>query len=62
MFDRERDPIVQLRAMLALNAVGAADPAFLRMQLKHPDEHIRASAIRLLTDDGFLAGRLVRRP
>lgn len=44
------EPVIQLRALWALHALGAAEEWFLRAQLWHPDEHIRVWAIRLLSD------------
>lgn len=40
----------KLRALSTLYAIGAADPPFLRAQLQHENEHVRAWAVRLLTD------------
>ncbi|MEZ5324564.1 MAG: GDSL-type esterase/lipase family protein [Verrucomicrobiales bacterium] len=51
MFAESSDPVVALRALWALHAVGAADAAFLRTQLRHSNEYVRAWAIRLLLDD-----------
>lgn len=50
MFARQTNSVMQLRAMWALYTIGAADEDFLRAQLRHPDEHVRTWAIRLLTD------------
>jgi putative membrane-bound dehydrogenase-like protein len=50
LFKQQTDPVQQLRAMCSLYAIGAADEQFLRMQLHHPNEHIRAWAIRFLSD------------
>jgi len=41
----------RLRALWALNEIGAATPEVLRPLLDDEDEHIRCWAIRLLTDD-----------
>lgn len=41
---------LKLRYLWALQASGHADPAFLREQLRDGNEHVRAWAIRLLTD------------
>lgn len=49
-FEKSGDVTQQLRALWTLHAIGAAEPAFLRPLLKHPDEHLRVWAIRLLTD------------
>ena len=50
MFARQSDGVMKLRALWSLYAIGAADEDFLRAQLRHPDEHVRTWAIRLLTD------------
>lgn len=44
------DPRAQLRLMWCLNVTGGADSAWLREQISHPSEHVRAWAIRLLAD------------
>ncbi len=58
MVEQGGDPLLSLRALLTLHATGAADGDFLRSQLRHPDEHMRTWAIRLLSDawpiDGIL--------
>jgi putative membrane-bound dehydrogenase-like protein len=50
LFNQEADVTRQLRALWALHAIGAADAEWLLTHLSHPEEHIRAWAIRLLTD------------
>nr|MDQ3621810.1 cytochrome C [Verrucomicrobiota bacterium] len=50
LFERDNDPVVKLRALWSLYVIGAADGKFLQAQLRHQNEHIRAWAIRLLTD------------
>lgn len=50
IFAQSHDPVIRLRALWMLHAIGAADERFLRAQLNHPNEHVRAWAIRLLTD------------
>ena len=50
MFRRESDVALRLRALWTLHAIGAADATFLRLQLRQPNEHLRAWALRLLTD------------
>jgi len=62
MFVEQDDPVVKLRALWSLNAVGAADRKFLEAQLAHPNEHVRAWAIRLLTDSWPLDTVLSKRP
>ena len=54
----DRDPIMRLRALLSLKVIGAADEALLRTQLRDNNEHLRAWAIRMLTDDWLLDGPL----
>ena len=50
------DPVVACRAVLTLHASGGCDQAFLRGLLSHPDEHLRAWGVRLLTDDWPIDG------
>ncbi len=50
MFARDGDGVLQLRALWTLYGIGAADTEFLTAQLRHPNEHVRAWAVRLLTD------------
>ena len=45
-----QNPVVSYRALMMLHVAGAADANYLRRQLSHPNEHLRAWAIRLLTD------------
>jgi putative membrane-bound dehydrogenase-like protein len=49
-FEEEPDVSRKLRALWALHAIGAADSGWLLTLLDDPNEHIRAWAIRLLTD------------
>jgi putative membrane-bound dehydrogenase-like protein len=62
LFEKPNDVVVQLRALWSLYDIGAADEAFLRAQLLHPNEHVRAWAIRLLTDAWPLDTVMSRRP
>ena len=39
-----------VQTLLTMHVIGAADARFLREQLRHPSEHVRAWAIRLLTE------------
>jgi putative membrane-bound dehydrogenase-like protein len=55
-FDDAPSTSLKLRYLWTLNAIDAADTSFLREQLRHSDEHIRAWAIRLLTDSWPLDG------
>ncbi len=50
LFDTQPDAVIKLRALWSLNAIGGADDAFLRQQLRHADEHVRTWAVRLLSD------------
>ena len=50
------DPVVACRAVLTLHASGGCDQTFLRGLLSHPDEHLRAWGVRLLTDDWPIDG------
>ncbi len=69
LFSQAKNPVHQLRALWSLYTLGATDEAFLLAQLRHPDEHVRAWAVRLLTDKlpldtvmsdpGFDSGRSV---
>jgi putative membrane-bound dehydrogenase-like protein len=62
LFKNQGDVVVKLRALWTLYAVGAADEAFLRAQLRHSDEHVRAWAVRLLSDSWPLDTTLSQRP
>jgi putative heme-binding domain-containing protein len=50
LFDGQPDNAVKLRALWTLSAISATNDAFLRAQLRHPDEHVRTWAVRLLSD------------
>jgi len=50
LFEKQGDVVVKLRAFWSLYTIGAIDEAFLRTQLRHPNEHVRTWAIRMLTD------------
>ena len=54
--------MVKLRAFWSLYTIGAVDEAFLRAQLRHPNEHVRTWAIRLLTDTWPLDTVMSERP
>ena len=62
IFDNDKNPVHQLRALWTLFAMGAADEAFLMAQLRHSNEHVRTWAIRLLTDGWPLDTALGQRP
>jgi putative membrane-bound dehydrogenase-like protein len=62
LFDKERDIVMKLRAFWTLYTIGAADEAFLRTQLRHPDEHVRTWAIRFLSDTWPLDTVMSQRP
>ena len=62
LFDKHANVPLKLRALWTLYAMSAADDALLRAQLRHPDEHIRTWAIRLLTDAWPLDTVMSKRP
>jgi len=62
LFEKENNTVVKLRAFWTLYTIGGADEAFLRKQLRHPDEHIRTWAIRFLTDTWLLDTVMSQRP
>lgn len=66
LFGQHPDTVPQLRALWSLNGIGAADEAFLTAQLRHPDEHVRTWAVRLLADlwplDTVMSLRPANRP
>src|SRR5205823_13958805 len=51
LFEKQSDIVVKLRALWTLYTIGAMDEAFLRAQLRNPDEHAPTWAIRFLTAD-----------
>ena len=62
LFEKQAEIVVNLRALWSLYTIGAADDAFLRAQLRHPNEHVRTWAIRLLTDTWPLDTVMSQRP
>lgn len=62
LFLHQADPVVKLRALWTLNSMGLADKTFLRVQRIHTNEHVRAWAIRLLTDSWPLDTVTSQRP
>jgi putative membrane-bound dehydrogenase-like protein len=62
LFERDSNVVHQLRALWSLHGVGAADEKFLIAQLRHANEHVRAWAIRLLTDGWPLDTMMSLRP
>jgi putative membrane-bound dehydrogenase-like protein len=50
LLKRSADGAVRLRALWTLHTLGAASPELLRPLLDDADEHVRAWAVRLLTD------------
>jgi putative membrane-bound dehydrogenase-like protein len=62
LFEKQTDAVVKLRAFWSLYAMGATNESFLRTQLRHPDEHIRTWAVRLLTDTWPLDTTMSQRP
>ena len=51
-YNEAGDPATKLRAMWALNTLGASTPDWLLKQTRAPDEHVRSWAVRLLIDWG----------
>ncbi|MGV3755782.1 MAG: dehydrogenase, partial [Verrucomicrobiota bacterium] len=62
LYKSEQDVPLKLRVLWAINSMGLADEEFLRKQLKHESEYIRAWAIRLLTDKWTLDTTMSLRP
>lgn len=62
LFERNPESVIKLRALWTLVGIGAATPDFLRAQLRHPDEHVRTWAIRLLSDHWPLDTVVSERP
>ena len=62
LFEKQSDLVVKLRTFWTLYSIGATDEAFLRKQLRHPNEHIRTWAIRFLTDTWPLDTVMSQRP
>lgn len=62
LFEKSNEVRVKLRALWALHAIGGAKREFLRVQLRHPNEHVRTWAVRLLTDDWPLDTLTGQRP
>jgi putative membrane-bound dehydrogenase-like protein len=54
--------LAQLRVLWSLHSIGAADEPLLRAQLRHPNEHVRVWAIRLLSDSWPLDSVVSQRP
>lgn len=50
IFENDAEVVHKLRSLWTLADIGLADDNFLRAQLVHANEHVRAWAIRLLTD------------
>src|SRR5262249_44208044 len=62
LFENDAGVVVKLRSLWSLYAMGKLDEGFLRAQLRHENEHVRAWAIRLLTDAWPLDTMMSRRP
>lgn len=62
IFETEPDAVHKLRALWALYQIGAVDREFLVGLLSQQNEHIRAWAVRLLTDGWALDTVLSARP
>ena len=56
------DPVLALRGLWTLYALEKTDPAFLRGKLHHSNEHVRAWAVRLLSDEWPLDTLFSKRP
>ncbi len=61
MFETDTNTVHQLRALWTLNSVAGLDENYLIKNLQHPDEHVRAWIVRLLSDhwplDTCMSGR-----
>jgi putative membrane-bound dehydrogenase-like protein len=62
LFDTEQNVELKLRALWTLRSLDATDTSFLLKQTRHPDEHIRVWAVRLLVDDWPLDTIMGHRP
>lgn len=62
LMHRDKDVAHQLRALWSLYAIGATDEVFLLARLNHPNEHVRAWIVRLLTDAWPLDTVMSERP
>jgi putative membrane-bound dehydrogenase-like protein len=60
MFDEQPAVSRELRALWALYVTGGTSEAWLRQQLRHAKEHVRAWALRLLVDQGAPATEVVK--
>ncbi len=60
MFAKNPDVTRQLRALWTLHATGELEESFLRAQLAHESEHVRAWAVRLLCESQPSAGAVRR--
>ncbi len=52
MFGEQKEPARKLRALWALYVTGGTTESWLRRQLSHANENVRASTVRLLFDEG----------
>lgn len=62
MVEQAPEPVTKLRALWTLFALGQTSPDFLQALLNHTNEHVRAWAIRLLTDAWPLDTVMSQRP
>ncbi len=62
VFEHDGDLVYKLRALWTLYGIGAVDEKFLGAQLHHQNEHVRAWAVRLLSDAWPLDTVLSQRP
>ena len=58
----EKDVVLRLRALWSLYVIGAADEKFLQARLRDDSEHVRAWAVRLLSDSWPLDTTMSQRP
>ena len=62
VFENDSDPAHKLRALWTHYSKYGADDRYLAAQLNHPNEHVRAWAVRLLTDKWPLDTCMSKRP
>ncbi|GIW80575.1 MAG: hypothetical protein KatS3mg105_2382 [Gemmatales bacterium] len=59
MFDEHKDVTRKLRALWCLYVTESLSPEWLQKQLRHPDEHVRLWAVRLLVDGDKVPRRAI---
>lgn len=60
-FLRNKDAVRKLRALWGLQVAGGTTEPWLREQLKHPSEHVRVWAVRLLSQENFHSLKTLKR-